>query len=211
MKAHLNIDSRTAPRGSSSRLSVLPASDSLKAGLQAGRVGRPRGRLALPLRLAGLAGLVLLSASLLRAQIPWGFGPPPVMPTPDTPMAQRSAMQAVQMQVNWFQNSTRTASNYGDGGYGMVWQQFQTLKGAYSAFTATLNQRQVSSGGNELAELDAGLGILEEAFANYQQDMASGQSSASAFNSMCKVLYQASGVWLQEFNTDCNRLRVGWQ
>jgi len=159
----------------------------------------------------GLAGLAVFSAGLLCAQVPWGYGPPPGGLTPNTPMAQRSAQTTVQSQVTWFQNSTRTASNYGDGGYGMVWQQFQMLQGAYNAFKATLTQRQLSAGANELAELDAGLGILEEAFTNYQQDVANGQSSTSAFNNMCQVLRQASGVWLQEFNSDCGRLRVGWQ
>jgi hypothetical protein len=44
-------------------------------------------------------------------------------------MAQRNAQSTVQSQVAWFQNGTRTASNYGDGGYGMVWQQFQNAAG----------------------------------------------------------------------------------
>jgi hypothetical protein len=160
---------------------------------------------------AGLAGLAILSAGLLYAQVPWGYGPPPGGPTPNTPMAQQNAQRTVQSQVNWFQNRTQSASNYGGGGYGMVWQQFQTLQGAYNAFKATLSPQQLSSGANKLAELDAGLGILEEAFTNYTQDVADGQSSASAFNNMCQVLYRASGVWLQEFNSVCNRLQVGWQ
>jgi hypothetical protein len=168
-------------------------------------------KLVLRSRLLGLAGLALLSAGLLCAQVPWGYYPPPAGPPSNTPMAQRSALQAVQSQVTWFQNSTRTASNYGDGGYGMVWQQFQALQGAYGAFKGTLTQSQLSSGANELAELDAGLAILQEAFTNYQQEVANGQSSASAFNNMSQVLYQASGVWLQEFNSDSNRLRVGWR
>ena len=159
----------------------------------------------------GLAGLAIASAGLLSAQVPWGYGPPPSGPTPNTPMAQRSAQTTVQSQVAWLQSSTRTASNYGGGGYGMVWQQFQTLQGAFSAFKATLTQQQLSWGANELAELDAGLGILQEAFTNYQQDVADGQSSTSAFNNMCQVLRQASGVWLQEFNSGCSRLRVGWR
>jgi hypothetical protein len=159
----------------------------------------------------GLASLAIVSAGLLCAQVPWGYGPPPGGPTPNTPMAQRSAQTTVQSQVTWFQSSTRTASNYGGGGYGVVWQQFQMLQGAFNAFRATLTQQQLSWGANELAELDAGLGILQEAFTNYQQDVADGQSSTSAFNNMCQVLRQASGVWLQEFNSDCNRLRVGWQ
>ena len=162
-------------------------------------------------QVVGLAGLAILSAGLLYAQVPWGYGPPPGGPTPNTAMAQQNAQRSVQSQVNWFQNSTQSASNYGGGGYGMVWQQFQTLQGAYNAFKATLNPQQLSSGANKLAELDAGLGVLEEAFTNYTQDVTDGQSSASAFNNMCQVLYQASGVWLQEFNSVCNRLQVGWQ
>ncbi len=157
-----------------------------------------------------LAGLVILSAGLLCAQVPWGFVPPPGGPTPNTPMAQRSAQTTVQSQVTWFQTSTRTASNLGAGGYGTVWQQFQMLQGAFDAFRATLTQQQLSRGANELAELEAGLSILGEAFTNYQHDVAEGQSSSSAFNNMCQVLRQASGVWLQEFNSNCTRLRVGW-
>jgi hypothetical protein len=157
----------------------------------------------------GLTGLAVLSAGLLYAQIPWG-NPFPGAPSPTTPMAQRNAQLTVKNQVNYFQNSTRTASSYGDGGYGQVWQQFQTVQGAFIAFKNTLNAQQLSNGANDLAELDAGLGILEEAFSNYTQDVNDGQSSTSAFNNMCQVLYQASGVWLQQFNTVCNRLRVGW-
>jgi hypothetical protein len=161
-------------------------------------------------RLAGLTVLMLMSVGLLCAQVPWGYPPPP-MPTPTTPMAQRSAQTTVQSQVSWFQNSTQTAPSYGGQGYGLVWQQFQALQGAYNAFKATLSDRQISAGANELAELDAGLGILEEAFTNYQQEVSDGQSSTSAFNEMCQVLNQAARVWLQEFNSDCNRLRIGWR
>jgi hypothetical protein len=85
------------------------------------------------------------------------------------------------------------------------------LQAAYNAFKPTLSPQQLSAGANEWAELDAGLGILEEAFTNYQQEVADGQSSATAFNEMRQVLYQASAVWLQEFNTTCSRMRVGWR
>jgi hypothetical protein len=174
----------------------------MKRNMKERLVGRPR--------LAVLTALMILSVGLLYAQVPWGYAPPPI-PTPNTPMAQRNAQTTVQSQVTWFRNSTQTAPNYGGGGYGLVWQQFQMLQGAYNAFKATLADQQISAGANELAELDAGLGILEEAFTNYQQEVADGQSSTSAFNEMCQVLNQAAGVWLQEFNSDCSRLRVGWR
>jgi hypothetical protein len=203
-----------------SKLRELVPLAAVTACLQLARFGRPK-RAACPrsgpsasragFQVVGLAGLAILWAGLLDAQVPWGYGPPPGGPTPNTPMAQQNAQRTVRSQVNWFQNSTQSASNYGGGGYGMVWQQFQMLQGAYNAFKATLTQQQLSSGANQVAELDAGLGILEEAFTNYTQDVANGQSSASAFNNMCQVLYQASGVWLQEFNSVCSRLRVGWR
>ena len=158
-----------------------------------------------------LTGLVVTLVPLffvwpraLRAQIPWG------VPTPTTPSAQRNALNMLRSQVTWFQNTTVTAPNYLGDSYGMVWQQFQSLRGAYNAFKATLNQRQWNFGGNELAELDAGLDIIQEAFGDYQEDVAAGQSSSSAFNRMCQDLNEAAGVWLQELNKDTARMHVGW-
>jgi len=164
----------------------------------------------LPATVAALVCVAVLGSGMLRAQ-PWPYAPPPPMAAPSNPMAQRSALQSVQSQVSWFQNSTRAASSYQTGAYGTVWQQFQILRGAYNAFTGTLTSQQLSQGGNELAELQGGLDVLQEAFTNYQQEVADGESSASALNDMCQVLYQASGVWLQELNSVSNRLRVGWQ
>jgi len=159
-----------------------------------------------------LLGAVLLSTSerLLRAQPAYPYAPPPMMASPTTPGAQRNAMNTVQSQVGWLQNATRTASSYTTGAAGTVYQQFQTLRGAYAAFTATLNPQQSANGANELAELSAGLNILQEAFTNYQDDLANGRDPGAALTDMCQVLNQAAGVWLQEFNQDCRRLQVGW-
>jgi hypothetical protein len=184
------------------RFSVSAAPNSLTAEHQTGLSRRALLRFFLPACLAGLAGLAVLSARLAQARQPTGS------------MAQQNAQSTVQSQVNWFQNSTRSAPSYGGGGgggFGLVWQQFQMLQTTFNAFKTTLTDQQLSAGANELAELDAGLGILEEAFTNYQQEVANGQSSSSAFNEVCQVLYQASGVWLQEFNSACSRLHVGWR
>jgi hypothetical protein len=166
--------------------------------------------LTLPRNLLITTGLMLLLVlgfnypRLIHAQAPWGF------PSPTTPMAQRNALNILRSQVTFFQNSTITAPNYLGDAYGMVWQQFQSLRGAYNAFKATLNPQQWSYGANEFAELDAGLDIIQEAFGDYQADVASGQSSSSAFYRMCQDLNEAASVWLQELNRDCNRLNVGW-
>ncbi len=141
---------------------------------------------------------------------PYFYYPPPPIPPPNNAMAQRSALQNVQSQVGWFQNSLRNASAYQPGSYGNIYQQFQNLRGSYNGFRASLSSQQLSRGANDLAQLDAGLNIIQGAFSNYQQEVANGQSSASAMNDMCQVLYQASGVWLQELNRVSNRLRVGW-
>ena len=62
----------------------------------------------------------------------------------------------------------------------------------------------------QLAELDAGLDIIQEAFTDYQTGVANGQSAYSALANMCRVLNEAIGVWAQEFKQDCRQLRVGW-
>ncbi len=143
----------------------------------------------------------------LRAQ-PWPFGPPPGMPVPTTPDAQRNELNNLRGQVGWLQNATRTAPNY-NGGVGLVWKQFQVVRACFQTFTATLNAQQQAYGANEIAELSAGLDILQESFTNYQNDVAGGRSEDAALRDLCQVLGKGIGVWLQELNKDCAQLRVG--
>src|SRR5262249_7291731 len=147
---------------------------------------------------------VLRAPNSALAQAPWGFAPP------NTPMAQRNALNVVQSQVNWLQNACRMASGYATGSYGNVWQQFTMLCAAYNSFKATLTEQQLAAGANELAELDAGLGILQEAFTEYQQQLAAGRSSASALRRMCQDLDEAAGVWWNELYNNSQHLGVGW-
>jgi len=143
-------------------------------------------------------------SSRLYAQIP------PPFAAPTTPAAQRSSLKAVQTQVKWLQDATRTAPNYVTGGADKLWQQMQVVRGAYSAFKATLAPAQVAHGANDLAELDAGLDIIEEAFVGYQEEIAGGRSPSVALRGLCQVLTQSMGLWLRELNQSSNRLRVGW-
>ena len=92
----------------------------------------------------------------------------------------------------------------------MVWQQFQTLRGTYGGFAVSLTPRQSAAGANELEQLNAGLDIIQEAFGEFQDDVAAGHPANIAFRRMCEDLDEATGVWLQEFNRCCSRLRVGW-
>jgi len=141
-----------------------------------------------------------VSSIFVCAQTP--FGPP------TTPTAQRNALGAVRSQVSWLQNATRTASSSSQG-FANLWQQFQSVRGAYMGLTQTLNPRQLADGANDLAELDAGLGIIQEAFSNHQDAIAAGGSPASALRDLCEILREASKIWLDELNSTSSKLRVG--
>jgi len=161
-------------------------------------------KLALSAALGLLISLALLGANLVSAQAPWPFAPP------TTPMAQRNAMNLVLNQVNWLQSATRTASSYSGGGYGLLVQQFQAVRDQYAGFKNTLAPQQLTSGANQLAELDSGLDSIQEAFTDYQTAVGNGQSTSTAFANMRQVLNEAMGVWVQEFKQDCRQLQVGW-
>jgi hypothetical protein len=122
---------------------------------------------------------------------------------------QRSALNQVRGQVKWLQNATRTATRSPAGGYDVLGRQYQTLCASFDAFKRSLAPAQLDSGANDLAELDAGLGIIGEAFGIYQQELASGRSSTLALRDLCTVLRDAIGLWLQELNRSCARLRIG--
>ena len=152
-------------------------------------------------------GLLVGSAVLLisfQSPAQWPFA------APTNPSAQRNAMTGVRSQVNWLQSATRTAVNYGEAGYGNVQQMFDRLRQTFNGFKQSLTPQQLTQGANHIAELDAGLDILQEAFVNYQEDRASGQPVGPALRNLCADLRQGSAVWLQEFNKICSRLRVGW-
>ncbi len=161
-------------------------------------------KLAQPAGLGLLAALILLSAGLVRAQPVWPFTPP------TSPMAQRNSVNVVINQVKWLQNATRTSASFAGGGYGLLMQQFQAVRDQYAGFKSTLTPQQLTVGADQIAELDAGLDIIQEAFADFQTAMANGQSSVTAFANLRRGLNQAIGVWAQEFKRTCNQLRVGW-
>ena len=148
--------------------------------------------------------ITFLTLGRLVALAQWPYG------SPTTPAAQRNALSVVRSQAGWLDNATRTAPNYGAQGADNVWQQFQALRGTYAALKQTLTPQQAAQGANSLAELDAGLDIIQEVFPNYQDAVASGQPVNSALREMCQVLRQTCAVWLQELNKCCSRLRVGW-
>jgi hypothetical protein len=160
-------------------------------------------QLTLPRVLGLLVSLAVLWASVVYAQVQLPFAPP------TNPMAQRNAIDLVINQVNWFQNATRTASNYTGGGYGLLVQQFQAVRDQYNRFKSTLTPEQLASSANQLAKLDAGLDIIQQAFTGYQTAVANGHSSNTASANLRQMLNKAIRVWTQELKQDRRQLRIG--
>lgn len=164
-------------------------------------------------RSAGVAlfiAVMLTPAGPLPAQAPWPFAPPPPPPpVPRTPDAQRNQLNNVRTQVGWLQNATRSASRQMTGAVDMLWQQFQIVRVSFNTLKRTLTPAQLTYGANELAELDAGLDIIQEVFGYYQEDVAAGRAPSAALKDLCNYLRQASGVWLQQLNTVSSQLQVG--
>jgi len=155
-------------------------------------------------RLVPVAGLVALFAGLVGVHAQWPYVPP------TNPMAQRNAMKLVRNQIKWFQATTRTEGSYVGGGYGNLLQQFQAVGDQSAGLKTTLTPQQLNVGSNQVAELDAGLDIIAEAFTDYETAVANGQSDITALNNLRQVLNRAMAVWGQQFKQTCHQLRVGW-
>src|ERR1035437_1332974 len=159
---------------------------------------------ALPRGLWLLVSLAVFWVSVINAQAQLPNAPP------TSPMAQRNALDLLLNQVNWFQNAARSASSYPSGGYGLMVQQFQAVRDQYNGFKGTLTPEQLASSTNQLAELDAGLDIIQKAFTNYQTAMANGQPSNTASANLRQVLNKAIQVWTDKLKQYRRQLRVGW-
>ncbi len=156
-----------------------------------------------------LPGVILVLFGLTGLWLPpagaqWAFAPA------ITPQAQREALNLIRSRVYWVQNATKAAPSFGSQGDRNVWQNFQALRQSYEALKSTLTPRQLTVGANQIAELDAGLDIIQEAFANYEADLAAGQSYGPALRNLCRVVRETCGLWLQELNKICLQLQVGW-
>ena len=150
----------------------------------------------------GLAFLAyLLLAPLAHAQWPYSV--------PTTPNAQRNALGQLRSQITFFQNSAMNAPNYREQGYDHVNAAFQALRGSYGGLKSTLNPQQLSYGANAIAELDAGLDIIQEAFANFQNDVSAGRNAQIALRDMCQVLRQGTQLWSDQLTKVVSQLRIG--
>ena len=148
-------------------------------------------RAKLPLPLTALALLVAPLCVLAQYQ------PPDHVPGAE---AQRSAVNSVRTQVSNLHNATQTARNFGDNGVNVVAQQFQGLRNSYNGYLSTLSPSQYQKYGNEWAELRAGLDVLQQAFDVYTQDLTDGRTTATALSDLCRVMDEASRIWMAQFS-----------
>jgi hypothetical protein len=86
----------------------------------------------------------------------------------------------------------------------IIWRK--DYRGGRNAVTHTCRRNTA----NQLAELSAGLDIIQEAFTDYQTAVANGQSRNTASANLRHVLKQAIRVWTQESKQEGRQLRVGW-
>jgi hypothetical protein len=130
-------------------------------------------------------------------------------PGPPSPQSQRLLLSQLQSQLHWFDNATSTTLRYAQGADTLLWQHYEGIRVGFGTLTRALTPRQLEMGANDLAELDAGLAIIGEAFANFQDDLSRGRSGAVAFRTLCQVLRDSMKVWVQELNRVAKRLQVG--
>ena len=160
-------------------------------------------KLTLPRGLGLLVSLAVLWASVVYSQAQLPFAPP------TNSMAQHNALNLLLNQVNWLRNAARSPSSNPGGGHGLLVQQFQAVRDQYNGFKSTLAPQQLASSAKQLAELDAGLDIIQQAFTDYQTALANGQSSNTASANLRQVLKEAIRVWTQKLKQDRRQLRVG--
>jgi hypothetical protein len=160
------------------------------------------GKCFLAVALGLLTACAALGPAPLRAQAP-GLTPFNLRDT------QRNALHEVRSKANWLRSGTKTSARFPQAGFDMLVQQFQALCAAYNGFKNTLTPPQFNSAANDLAELDAGLGIISDAFAIFQDELAQGRAGETAFRDLSQALRDGSALWLQEFNRACAHLRIG--
>src|SRR5262249_47708671 len=97
-----------------------------------------------------------------RAQAPW----PNIAPLPAN---QRQLLQRLQSQLSTLDDAIQNSPRLRTAQDAVLWNHFGNVRASFQALTQVLSPAQVQRGANDLAELDAGLAIISEAFANYEE------------------------------------------
>ena len=84
--------------------------------------------------------------------------------------------------------------------------QFESLRATFHQLAQLAVQLQTARAANAVAELDAGLNIISEAFAPVQQESQAGTLNRDTIVRMCQVLSEALKEWQKELKKDTSRL-----
>jgi hypothetical protein len=150
--------------------------------------------------LCALSGPLRIGAQVM-------MNPYPAPPT--LPQSPRQLLDQIRTQLHWLESATRTSSMFNTGADVLLWRHYDGLGVSFRAFQRSLSPQQQEFGANNLAELDAGLAIIGEAFANFQDDLNQGRHGTVAFRTLCQVLRDSARVWGQEMNRVARQLQVG--
>jgi hypothetical protein len=157
-----------------------------------------------------------------QAQMPgWQTGgPTPFLQGPTLGATLRNASRAVNDQLRIVRRSASDVGrkahnpNYGTQGFYADYEglkfQFQGLRSTFGLMSNLALQAQQPRTSNAVAELDAGLGIIAEAFNPVEQELQAGMVNRDTVVTMCRILEDALNVWEREFKKNSSRLNLIW-
>jgi hypothetical protein len=122
---------------------------------------------------------------------------------------QRQVLNNFQRQLDMFDDAIRNTTRFNTPPDVMLWHNFDGLRVGFQTIKSSLAPVQVQRGANDLADLDAGLAIIAEAFPNFQEDLNNGRSYQVALHTLRQVLRDSMRIWTQQFNSVARRLQIG--
>jgi hypothetical protein len=179
---------------------------------------RLKSKLSLAFSIWPLALSPLLCADLVAQIAPgWPVGAPPPFQGATFGATLRNAAQATSVQARL---TRQTAVDMGrrarSAGYQLqtFWTDYQNLQFQFQGLRATFNvlgelvlQLQNPRAANAVAELDAGLNIIAEAFTPIQQEIQAGMVNRDTVVRTCRVLDQVLTEWDRELKKNSPRLQ----
>ena len=118
--------------------------------------------------------------------------------------ARFTATAAVQMEGR--ARGATSRMQYFSTDYQNLQLQFQNLRGTFNQLAAWVPQLQSPRAANAVAELDAGLNIIAEAFIPVQQEIQAGTLNRNTVIRMCQVLKESLDLWRKELKKSSSRL-----
>lgn len=125
------------------------------------------------------------------------------------PVNQRQLFNQLQRQLEMFADLTRNAVKVNQPPDVILWHEFERICMSFERLESSLAPIQLDRGANDLADLNAGLDIIAEAFPNFQKDLDRGRPVPEAVRTLCQVLRDAMKLWGQQLSRVAHRLQIG--